>query len=390
MIATYFSRVVVWLLEMFAGIALAGCSVIARTDLYCEPQAGALAGDRWTIVVETATVTTLRGAHGSQGSNVRYYTVMVDLAAVGAPADHAWVVGPLWIDSRGNIQDRVRGGDLRAGAAYFDEQGMLNWVREAKAGAPAMRLTLQLDQRPARWMPVGSFRRIPAVPDNAAEVRLSYFGSHIVLAPTSSGPGVFDVRTGEAVNDTWLPAAFEAVARVRGLEGSAISLTEDGNHVVCWPSFWLNPVDGTRRMITTFEVGGRTYSRSQYAVYSSRPDPAVRVFRKLVPSTEGSDAYLGSLVVDDELLLLLRRKEQTLLVTPQNQIRFSIDAIFAGLPRHEPGRQRINFISGGGAYISTWEYRTGKIARHELNVRSLFRPAFGGGLEPIKGEPVHE
>ena len=391
MIATNPSRVFVCLLAMLVGIALAGCSLLGRTELSCQARAGALVGDRWTMIVETATVTTAPGAHGSDAHNIRFYAVVVDLSAGGVPAEHARVMGPLWNDQVRGFAERWQGGAPNAVAAYFDEQGVLNWVHEAKAGAAATRLSLDLDQRLARWVPAGSVLPIPPVPDNAAEGRLSYANPRFVLAPTPSGPGVFDVRTGRPVNEPWLPAAFEAIARVHDLRGAAVSITDDGNHLVCWPSFWLNPVDGTRRMITTFNVGGGTYSRGQYAVYCSRPDPTVQVFRKLVPSTIDSDVYLGAVVVDEELLLLLRRKEQMMLVTPQNQIRFSIDAPYiGGLVRHEPGRQRINFISGGGASIMTWEYRARKVTRHQLDVRSLFRTAFGGGLVPIKAEPVRD
>lgn len=350
----------------------------AGVELRCAPLTGAVAGNTWTVLVETATATTGLGAHGSALSNVRHYAIVQTLTSDAGSSDPARVIGPLWGREDGRFSGERYVPERGAICGFFDTMGRLTWV------AGSRRRVLEIQKYPSRWSDTPAGWSVPNQVPSGAEISTLVGGPLLALAPASGKIDIVDISSGRRTEDPWLTAALH---RMRATDGTSIILTDDGNHLVQWPNYRLNRADGSP-LITTFLVDGHSYARSQHALYMSRPEETPRVFRKPVPSTEGGDGFLGAIVVDDELLLVLRKGPEVVMVTTDNAVRFATSANLAGILKHEPVTSCLHFLSGGGTSLRSWYYREQRVRARDLQVRPLFRSVFGRTLEPISAEPV--
>ncbi len=209
---------------------------------------------------------------------------------------------------------------------------------------------------------------------------------------------LFDLFTGEPKDDPWLTQCFAQVRSNKDLGNVQQFLTDDLNHLVIRPEPWRK---ARSQLITTFELGGKTYSLEDVGLAYSRPDPSPKLFPQKM-SQDKMEGPEGAYTIDGNLYLysLMKDERSLRLYTPDgkkefrvlrddapNRLAWALSAPFRDI-QHVPEKDeliipdRMTEIESEGGINGTvsmirWNYKKGTLTRLDTPIIDLFKRSRG-------------
>ena len=278
----------------------------------------------------------------------------------------------------------------------FDREGTL--LRFRQLGNEWVRERLDLGATGPSWARVGTVRPIEDRTEPLSEDRVESGDGRHALIRQNRRAQLFDLFTGERIEDSWLTTAFEAARSIPQFENVRYFLTDDLNHLVANPVTVYNDGTPDGDGVRTFEWDGRTYRRAEAALVFSRPNPRAQVLARPNDPGRFRDEPPNEVFVDNgELLLFDSQPTWMRLFTVDGREVSRVDAagqavwssglIFERL--HLPDTHEVaqryqpegTSVREATEQFVLWNYRTGAVTGYTVPVASLFE-ADGARLRP--------
>lgn len=389
---------------------LGGCGRPGRGML--EVRERTLVGDELRLLVESSVRLRPLLSHSSTVSDVKCWLVAIDLGSALPLAERSRVWGPIYdvADPRSFVSYQAGANftdaDAAAAAATpecrFDVDG--NLLRFARDGARATYVRDRLETGPqgATWRRLGDVTPVvDGLPPMSEDRLLTSSGRWLLLR---QGPLVqlFDLDTGERVDDAWLTGCFGRARSIRRFENVCYSLTEQLDHLVVSPQPEWN--DGSRDGVETFEFEGQTLQRRDWGIVFHRPDPTGHLFRRKPAATDGDTwdspregySFGGELRLfstDGRILRLWRPEggeDVVMDIGEELEQRLFITSAYL----HRAGSRTIHLfhddpygVKPGMAGVVSWDCAANAITHREAQLSDLFEVR-DGEQRPKRLQPV--
>ena len=359
-----------------------------------------LAGNELRVVMETSRQYRPPFSHGAKTADAKGWLITIDLSKQGELTGRSRVYGPLWDvpDPRSSISFEAganftkEDSDAAAAAPFvaFDSDGTLVRIRrDAKGGM--IREHLLTGNEAASWQYDSPYAPIASYLTWPSEDQVDTFSRKYHVQGPAGKVTVHEFLTAKRVGDVWLQAAFGQYQSIEHFKNVQLWLTEDLKFLVCSPAEIWNTGEGTT--YDTFQLGGKTYKRSEYGLIWSRPTKEPAVFKK----EEGRGIALANgpgaaFSLDGHLYLFYDQPMHLRLVPvgggPTYEATPPNDAAWRWVPAQqiqhvEKAHQMVFFADGFMAdrlrrpdetiVVFVWDYRAGTITPFAVHTAELFQ-----------------